>query len=312
MKMNRWIQQLWRGVREESGNTAVIVALSLVSLFGFTALAVDGGSMYLAKSKLQKELDASVLAGAQKLAISQSAAVQQAIQTGGKNSLTLYTGDFTTGTNYIEVQKTVSQDLTFAKVLGFDKADVYAVARAQVGWRLKDKTGVVPVGIPSGKFVLNQTYQFNLDPGEDQKGNYQFLAIDGTGASTLSDSIQYGSQTKVSIGDSISTKPGLNWNQVRDAFQYRIDQDASKSQCQSATTADDTCQRVIIAPITDYAGAHGNSNVTILGFAAFWIDSIVKQGNQHHVNGKFISLVTPGDFDNGSSPYGVMGIKLVK
>jgi Putative Flp pilus-assembly TadE/G-like len=43
----------------------IIVAVSLVALFGFTALAVDVGRMYLERRRLQSAADASALAGAQ-------------------------------------------------------------------------------------------------------------------------------------------------------------------------------------------------------------------------------------------------------
>jgi Flp pilus assembly protein TadG len=57
----------FKGIKEEKGATAVITALMLVLLFGFTALAIDIGYLYAARNELQNAADASALAAARKL-----------------------------------------------------------------------------------------------------------------------------------------------------------------------------------------------------------------------------------------------------
>jgi Flp pilus assembly protein TadG len=54
-------------LRENSGVTAVIVALSIFALLGFGALAVDLGYVMVAKNELQNAADAAALAGAGEL-----------------------------------------------------------------------------------------------------------------------------------------------------------------------------------------------------------------------------------------------------
>ena len=51
-------------VRNQAGVSAVIVAIVLTMLIGFTALAVDVGYMYVTKNELQNVADAAALAGA--------------------------------------------------------------------------------------------------------------------------------------------------------------------------------------------------------------------------------------------------------
>jgi Flp pilus assembly protein TadG len=51
-------------VRNQAGVSAVIVAICLTMLIGFTALAVDVGYMYVTKNELQNVADAAALAGA--------------------------------------------------------------------------------------------------------------------------------------------------------------------------------------------------------------------------------------------------------
>lgn len=54
-------------VKRENGATAVIVALSMAMLIGFTSLAVDVGYMYATRNELQNVADAAALAGATRL-----------------------------------------------------------------------------------------------------------------------------------------------------------------------------------------------------------------------------------------------------
>jgi hypothetical protein len=56
--------KLFERVKNQAGVTAVIVAICLTMLIGFTALAVDVGYMYVTKNELQNVADASALAGA--------------------------------------------------------------------------------------------------------------------------------------------------------------------------------------------------------------------------------------------------------
>lgn len=128
--MKRLIRLL--NLRDEGGSVLVMVAISMVALLGFTALVIDGGRLYSEKSQLQKALDASVLAGASDLTVSQSKAVSTAIDIASKNNLTLTASDIKTGPNYIQIKKTISKSLTFARIIGIETAEVPAFAKAQL------------------------------------------------------------------------------------------------------------------------------------------------------------------------------------
>ena len=56
--------KLFKKVKNQAGVSAVIVAICLTMLIGFTALAVDVGYMYVTRNELQNVADAAALAGA--------------------------------------------------------------------------------------------------------------------------------------------------------------------------------------------------------------------------------------------------------
>jgi hypothetical protein len=82
----RWFREfathgLWR---DQGGNIAMLFALMLGVLFAFSALAVDGGHLYVMKSKLQRTADAAALAAASRLP-DESDARAQALEYAFKN-----------------------------------------------------------------------------------------------------------------------------------------------------------------------------------------------------------------------------------
>lgn len=60
-------------IKHENGNVLILVSLSMVGLLGMTGLVIDGGSLYMTKSHLQKSVNAAALSGAQQLFFGESA-----------------------------------------------------------------------------------------------------------------------------------------------------------------------------------------------------------------------------------------------
>lgn len=122
-------------VKEESGQSLVLFAVSLVALLGFTAIVIDVGYMYFQKSSLQTAADSAVLAGVQDLpqaSTAKTTAEYYAKENGVKSSEitsvdTSYKGDPTK----IEVKLKRNISFTFARALGFSNTDISARAVAQ-------------------------------------------------------------------------------------------------------------------------------------------------------------------------------------
>ncbi|WP_240454170.1 pilus assembly protein TadG-related protein [Halomonas sp. NO4] len=63
------VDDRWLGRKRQQGVSVVLVAVSLVVLLGFMALAVDVGNLYVARNELHNAADAGSLAGARQLYI---------------------------------------------------------------------------------------------------------------------------------------------------------------------------------------------------------------------------------------------------
>lgn len=304
--MNRLLQFIFK-FRNESGNVLVIVAIGMMSLLGFTALAIDGGRMYSEKSTLQKALDASVLAGGQVLLTSEAQARSVVKDISQKNSFTLTDGDITITNSYIKVTKETTVPMTFAKVLGINEAKVAAKAKVTVG-PLKKGQGITPLAVDKSA-VPNGT-ELKCDNTGQNNGNCGFLDLDGGGANSLADAIMNGSTVAID-NEYATTEPGQKWGPVKDAFQFLIDSDANKPHCQSPDTADNSCKRVLFVPVIEsWVDAQGKSTVKIVGLAAYWLQEIKEP---KRIIGQFIKMIGPGELgESGIGEFNLYGVKLVE
>lgn len=158
----------------ESGSALVMVAISLVALLGFTALVIDGGRLYIEKSKLQKALDSAVLGGAQELHLQDGGdeAKQVASRISQNNGFPLLVDSELTAVEgeYVKAEKVTSVSMTFAKVIGIPSVTVHAKAKAVVA-PLKKANRLAPIAVL--KDSIPDGTELNCgkdDPSEDNSG----------------------------------------------------------------------------------------------------------------------------------------------
>jgi hypothetical protein len=306
-------------LKGESGTVLVVVALLMLTLVGFIALAIDGGRIYLEKSRLQKALDSAVLAGAQELQLNDGGAKakQVAEDISGKNNFPLDDKNLNPVVgDSITAGKGSPVPMTFAKVFGVPSITVHAEATAKI-LPLKKANGVVPIAVEKGlipnESVPSGTIETQLNCGKNGKnhGNCGYIRLgDGSGASDLNKAIINGSTYEVGT-TTAETEPGKMVGQVKDAITTLINNDSGKPQCQSALTADSTCSRVItIVVIDSWTGVNGSDQIKIVGLASYWLEPM----NGNTIIGKFIKTVSQGEIGDGTSDviggYNLYGIKL--
>ncbi|MDQ0075015.1 pilus assembly protein TadG-related protein [Arthrobacter oryzae] len=180
------MRRLTQDTENERGATAVMVAVMMIMLLSFGAIAVDVGAMYAEKAVVQNGADAAALAVAQKCAKDTSDA---ACTTGSALSGLLANAnakDDLTNVASTVVDKaakkvtvtTNAQDSTgvhfstfFARVFGTDTTNIGAVAEARWGG---PKSGVTSLPIAFS--------ECEVDLSVAADGKTQFLLSHGTGA----------------------------------------------------------------------------------------------------------------------------------
>ncbi|MBB6453316.1 hypothetical protein HNQ94_001764 [Salirhabdus euzebyi] len=295
----------------EKGQSIVLVVIMLVVLVGLAGLVIDGGRLYLAKSQLQKAVDAGALAGADMMVEGMTTnntynysgskdKAEKLAHTNYTNSKISYLATFPDESNVIKVDGEEKVSLLLMSILGLDLSTVKAEAQAKIGQLNRVGEGlVVPIGIElNQELTYGSTWELNDQPGSGVNGWYNFLDfshIDPTppnsGNSALADYIIEGSPSPIEIGDTLHVQEGEGSvsNNVQKAVEFREGQ---------------IVYVPVVEPIDDE-----NKLVKVIGFAAF---KITGEYSGHAIEGEFIQLVTPGEIGDNTSEYGTYTSKLIK
>lgn len=164
MKMPRRLSRL----RDEDGVTAVIVAVSLIAIFGSAVMSVDAGSVWRARRALITDTDAAALAAARYLDANGRSACTEGVTSGpssaaGNEARTVleandvrdtlenlvvspYQGDCDRDSGHVRVDARHPIQLHFAGVFGFNNLTAFSSSAAQYG-PLTTTTGLRPIAI---------------------------------------------------------------------------------------------------------------------------------------------------------------------
>jgi Flp pilus assembly protein TadG len=317
-----------RFIKNERGNILVISAGAIVAVMLCASLAIDVGGMLAAKNQLQAAVDAAALAGASGLIISYEEATNRAILFAGNNNcirqpVQLSPGDVTFPTPArIRVQATHPFNMFFARVIGFNVANITATAMAELStltgtngarpWALPDlgwPTGT-PVTIKAGYLgapATNAGFFYPVDFPPINRGDPL------TGAQVYQDNIIYGSQYDVFIGDYLMVEPGNMIGPTHQGVVDLINQDpgaywdASLNMVQGSAFPDGRSPRIIKIPLydPDFPPDSGKNTVEVIGLAAFFLEGWQGQ----NVIGVFMYMFTNGTSGDGYSF--LMGAKLI-
>lgn len=306
MFLCRALKEFWS---DQRGVTLVLVTVGMVGLIGLASLVADFGLLALNKQRLVNAADAAALAGVQELvgvqagdmvakAMAQTSAADCAQQNEVEFSeLCLDVDDFR-----VEVNVERQVELLMSKIFGINSGVVKARAVAQTGG-ISSYTGISPLFVEDQTFNFGSFYILKYDRPQDP-GNFGALALGGNGASVFRANLKYGYDGEIKVGDILTTEPGNMAGPTDQGIEYRI------SQCTHGCTFDhfkSDCPRIMVIPVCEEDSLNGRDEVTVVGFAAFFIESYDDKGV---INGRFVKLVTEGNIGSEGSGYGVFGVKL--
>jgi len=203
----RILRRLGRGLhRNQRGQVAILVGAMMTGLIGFSALAIDVGSLVSDKRDLQNAADAMALAGAQDLP-SEGTAKSTATTWAGKNGVA--SGEIASisvlqqslhsqpkvPNPKIVVTLHREHRTTLARVIGIDSVDLEVTASA-----IKTSPGgsdhVAPWSVLQSAIdnaVPGQLTTLKFDANNILQGNTMPIQIDGSGGDVYEETIKHGS-----------------------------------------------------------------------------------------------------------------------
>ena len=319
------------------GQMMVLFAGMIAALLGATALGTDVAVMYVNSIAIQKAADSAAIAGSNYLNAvaftgtaasgcttangysddAKKAACTFAYSNGIDPSVsgtTLNITEPTSETIRVTAQRS-GLPYYFGRAVGLDTYTVAATATASAG----GPVGTVNVGMfPVGLQCTAPCSLSSMDPGQSVSfgskfvgglapGNWQWLAVGGTGSSALGAAIDQGVSGSFTIGSSLTSSPGNKGNAgpVKTGFANRMSRCASTASdpCSGTNPRDlipagDPC--LVIVPAVDYHGCAGSCSMTIEGFALIYIEASTSTST--HIDGCFISSVASSTLTSSTAP----------
>jgi len=297
----------------------------LLVLMGFAAMAVDVGSWYAEKRKLQSAADASALAGASNLpagfTIAQSTASNYFSKNKDPGDAVVVTNT-TTFANHdsVHVVATGTAQSFFAKVFGksFVNLRTQATASVRTVTSYVSTGDVMPLVVMKDSYVPGTTYTIYGDGSSSNNGAVSLDVVSGNtcpqthGGADWADTAS-GDEIAcaLSVNDTVETKPGLTGGKISTGINERLP-GAWKTFNQLVTpigngqydVIDATSKQIVIIPVVTQTGGstiwpQGNTSVKIVGFATFVITGC---GTPSHLgpcdnqdakqlNGTFVNLI---------------------
>lgn len=280
-------------------------------ILGMSAMVVDIGLLMYEKQKLGDSLDAAALAGVQDIMNdplqAEIMARQYAIENGINNPEII----INTTNNEVTVHSQKDVTFYFAKAIGFSHTTIHESSTARIN-PISSVNGIVPFAVVQQSFEYGELYSLKNGGSEGSHGNYGALALGGKGASNYSNNLKYGYDGTLEIGMKVNTEPGNMSGPTKDAIEYRLNLDAGNYDRNNYQTASRESSRILYVPVVDSIDVQGRNEVTIVGFAAFYLEGVPGNGNDSRVEGRFLKTIFPGDWDEtGQSDFGLYAVKLV-
>lgn len=297
-----------RRLADERGAVAVLVALMLVPLLGFAAIAVDVASLYSDREQLRTAADAAALAVAADCAkgacANPTATAAWALTANADPAgATLRTPAVSVSGQQVTVTMTADQAHWFAPVLGIDSTTVSVTSAATwTGGTPLTRTLRAPVGLSWCE------YQAQLARGQFLNSLPHHLDPQTTAATTCTgpdgEALRGGQavlQPDAANGCLITASTGSNVTKVRPALASRVAGDCASGLYKLGLLWDQ-----VVLPVWDQTGtSNGTTWYRVRGFVTFELWNIELANATPMLTGRFTSPLVAG-------PAGVGSVSLVR
>jgi hypothetical protein len=285
-------------LNKEKGSVVILVAVSLTVLLGLAALVTDLGVLYVKHTHLQSALDAAVLAGAQDLPQDTALARQTATEYAATNGLPQITVNITNNNLKISASAQEQVPTFFAKIWGIDENTITASAAA-VTVPPSGMEGLVPFGLLDQDLDFDRLYDLKVGANNDADsvlddsgwfGALDFPDLDLTdglgGATNYANFIENGYPASITLGQTLHVEHGVMSGPTKTAVTLRM-----------------AANRLVYIPIVTIIEASGDSiiDVQVVGFAAFLLEGVTKNGNESFVRGHFVETMVFNGQESGSN-----------
>lgn len=290
------------------GSVEIIVVFSMLAILAASALVLDYGSVALNRIRLQNALENAAVSGAHFLTVSELSARTTALNYFSANGEDPLQAVVTISPDLrrLDITSTKQVDFTIARVFGFTNKAVSAKATAIIGPLQSISNGVRPLGVEQLSYNYGDSIVLKEDAGSGVYGNYGSISLGGPGNSIYTHNLLYGYNGTVSFGDVIPTEPGDKASAVNQLKNYL------QSYPETFNNYSSNSARLWVLPLVESYDPNGRADVTVVGFAKFFIEDIKNKAGQGEITGRFVEYVDLGDINPNLEITGLYGVKLIR
>lgn len=301
-----------RNLTDEKGSVLILLAGAVFVMLGMAAMVADVGIAYLDRAKLAVAADAAALAAACELPHDMEAARDVAREYAQKNGVPpdKLEIEILPDRESIRIRAEKKMSLFFGRLFSLEERDLSAVSRARAGVVSAVK-GIAPLAVEKKNFIYGEKYLLKQGAQEDifftyespyHTGFFGALALGGSGASRYEENLTYGFNKVVSVGDVLPTESGNMSNPTKRAIDNRMER------CTCSCTEENfqkNCPRILLVPV--YEDTEGKKEkikeIEVIGFAAFFVEEVLGQGNENQIFGYFVETTVAGEIGDNGTPY---------
>ena len=302
----------------QRGQALVLVALMLIVLIGFLALAIDVGNAYAERRFMQNAADAGALAGARALALGRGAAAARAEAERFALANGAVTCTVTITDRVVTVLAKEKVNTFFAAAIGVAQVDVGAVAAAGYTFPCAGE-GVLPIALHESLWSPHKTYTiFSKEVAETlgdgstvvQTSQRGWLNLNGGDVDANELKCWVCPETCPSVPEIhlgwVNGSPGMDTS-VLQSMECDLGKEVVVPVFSEACSRQDdpNCPNDI---------GNGQSNYYITGFAVFKVTKIQYKTNYKYVQGEFVRgpFVDP-DMEGGCDrDFGIRVVNLIQ
>lgn len=296
----------YRLIKDERGVAAVITALLFTVIGAMGALSVDAGQLYVARSQVKTACDAAVLAGAQELPGNPVGAEAIAITYMAANDRGFTDVTVSVTGNRLTVSAKTGVEFGLAKLLGVSEGSTAASSSAIIG-QIGAARGLLPFGVEDLPFEFGDQYILKLN-SDGVSGNFRALALGGTGASNYRKNLINGYGELLEVGSTVDTEPGVMAGPTRTGIADRLASDSDATY----ETVGMSSPRFLLVPMVHTETYAGRTEVTIVGFAAFFLEGYGTYNGNFGIAGRFLERFVDGTISETATDYGLRTIRLIQ
>ncbi len=298
-------------IKDQRGFSFFMVSLGIMSLFGMTALVTDFGRISLSRQRLVNAVDSAAIAAARDFVFIEDpytremTARQRAMDVAVANGAPIAGISVDIDNNKISVNAEQTIGLIMSRPFGISQRTVRAHAAAMTG-SISSYLGVAPLTIKEQPFTYGQLVTLKYG-SPDSPGNFGALALAGRGSRNYKYNLINGFSHVVKVGETLDTEPG-NMTGPTEGIDERLDR------CTNNCTYDNFepgCPQILVIP-THGDDLQGRDQITVSGFAAFFVDREATNSAVDEIMGYFVRMAAEGDPDLLHPITSLYGAKLVE